>query len=223
MKWRIAALVMLSFLLGGLVAMAVLPGGRDRLFSGLPTAGKALVGGPFSLVDHTGRKVTDKDFRGRYMLVYFGFTYCPDVCPSGLQVIAAALQKLGPKADRITPIFITVDPERDTPAQLAEYVKSFDFAADWPHRHTAGSRRRRQGLSRLLQESAGREINRGLHVRSYFHHLSDGPERDLRRPFLPYHQRRHLGRAAGQSVVEAICPLIDRANRGTLRVQKCDN
>jgi protein SCO1/2 len=126
MKWRIAALVILSFLIGGLVAMAVLPGGRERLFSGLPSTGKALVGGPFSLVDHTGRKVTDQDFRGRYMLVYFGFTYCPDVCPSGLQVIAAALQKLGAKADRITPIFITVDPERDTPTQLAEYVKSFD-------------------------------------------------------------------------------------------------
>jgi protein SCO1/2 len=126
MKWRIAALVLLSFLLGGLVAMAILPGGRERLLSGLPSAGKALVGGPFSLIDHNGRRVTDKDFRGRYMLVYFGFTYCPDVCPSGLQVIAAALQKLGNKADRITPIFITVDPERDTPAQLSEYVKSFD-------------------------------------------------------------------------------------------------
>lgn len=125
MKWRIAALVVLSFLIGGLIAMAVLPGGRERLFSGLPTAGKALVGGPFSLVDHTGRRVTDQDFRGQYMLVYFGFTYCPDVCPSGLQVIAAALEKLGAKADRITPVFITVDPERDTPAQLAEYVKSF--------------------------------------------------------------------------------------------------
>jgi len=125
MKLRIAALVVLSFLLGGLVAMAVLPGGRERLLSGLPSAGKALVGGPFSLVDHAGRRVTDKDFRGRYMLVYFGFTYCPDVCPSGLQVIAAALQKLGAKADRVTPLFITVDPERDTPAQLAEYVKSF--------------------------------------------------------------------------------------------------
>lgn len=126
MKWRIAALVLLSFLLGGLVAMAVLPGGRDRLFSGLPSAGKALVGGPFSLIDHNGRAITDKDFRGRYMLVYFGFTYCPDVCPSGLQVIAAALQKLGSKAERIVPVFITIDPERDTPEQLREYVKSFD-------------------------------------------------------------------------------------------------
>jgi protein SCO1/2 len=126
MKLHVAALAILSFAIGALAAMAVLPEGRDRFFSGLPSTGKALVGGPFSLVDHTGRRVTDKDFRGRYMLVYFGFTYCPDVCPSGLQVIAAALQKIGPSADRLTPLFITVDPERDTPAQMAEYVKSFD-------------------------------------------------------------------------------------------------
>ena len=59
------------------------------------------------------------------MLVFFGFTYCPDVCPTALQVMAAALDKLGPKAERITPVLITVDPERDTPAQLASYVKSF--------------------------------------------------------------------------------------------------
>lgn len=126
MRLRIVALTLLSFALGGVAAMALFPGGRERLLSGIPSAGKALVGGPFSLIDHTGKRVTDKDFRGRYMLVYFGFTYCPDVCPSGLQVIAAALQKLGAKAERVIPIFITVDPERDTPQQLAEYVKSFD-------------------------------------------------------------------------------------------------
>jgi len=126
MRLHVVALAALSFLIGGLGAMALLPGGRERLLSGMPSAGKALVGGPFSLIDHTGRRVTDKDFRGRYMLVYFGFTYCPDVCPSGLQVIAAALQQLGPKADRVVPLFISVDPERDTPEQMAEYVKSFD-------------------------------------------------------------------------------------------------
>lgn len=126
MKLHVAALAILSFAIGGLAAMAVIPQGRERFFSGMPSAGKALVGGPFTLVDHTGRTVTDKDFRGRYMLVYFGFTYCPDVCPSGLQIIAGALQKIGPKADKLTPLFITVDPERDTAAQMAEYVKSFD-------------------------------------------------------------------------------------------------
>lgn len=87
--------------------------------------GKALVGGPFTLTDHTGKRVTEKDFLGRYMLVFFGFTNCPDICPSGLQVISAALDKLGTKADDVTPVFITVDPARDTPEKLAQYVKSF--------------------------------------------------------------------------------------------------
>lgn len=89
------------------------------------TAGKALIGGPFSLLDPSGKRVTDKDFAGRPMLVYFGFTHCPDVCPAGLQVIAAALDRMGDKAKGITPIFITVDPERDTPEVLGKYVKSF--------------------------------------------------------------------------------------------------
>jgi protein SCO1 len=91
----------------------------------LPATGKALVGGPFSLIDHTGKRVTDQDFRGRHMLVFFGYTFCPDICPSGLQVISAALDKLGPAADGLTPLFITIDPERDTPEKLAAYVKSF--------------------------------------------------------------------------------------------------
>lgn len=95
--------------------------------SGPTTAatGKALIGGPFNLVDPSGKRVTDKDFAGRPMLVYFGFTHCPDVCPSGLQVIAAALDRLGDKSKDLAPIFITVDPERDTPEVLGKYVASF--------------------------------------------------------------------------------------------------
>jgi len=89
------------------------------------TSGKALIGGPFSLTAPDGKRVTEKDFLGRAMLVYFGFTNCPDICPSGLQIISAALDKLGPKADGLAPIFITVDPERDTPAVMGQYVKSF--------------------------------------------------------------------------------------------------
>jgi cytochrome oxidase Cu insertion factor (SCO1/SenC/PrrC family) len=83
------------------------------------------VGGPFALTDQTGRERTDRDFRGRLMLVYFGFTYCPDVCPTDLQAIALALDKLGTDADSVQPIFITVDPERDTAAHLADYVPLF--------------------------------------------------------------------------------------------------
>ncbi len=87
--------------------------------------GTALVGGPITLTDHTGRKVTDKDFRGHYMLVFFGYTYCPDLCPTELQVMSAALDKLGAKADDIQPIFITFDPQRDTPEVLKQYVSNF--------------------------------------------------------------------------------------------------
>ena len=108
-------------LAGGLAAVTLLPGSPH----GTASSGKALIGGPFSLVDQTGKRVSDTDFRGRKMLVYFGFTSCPDVCPAGLQVIAAALDTLGAKADKLTPIFITVDPERDPPEKMALYVKSF--------------------------------------------------------------------------------------------------
>jgi protein SCO1 len=89
------------------------------------TTGKALIGGPFSLTDQTGKRVTEKDFLGRYMLVFFGFTNCPDICPSGLQVMSAALDKLGRKADIVTPVFITLDAARDTPQKMKAYVKSF--------------------------------------------------------------------------------------------------
>jgi cytochrome oxidase Cu insertion factor (SCO1/SenC/PrrC family) len=83
------------------------------------------VGGPFELTDHTGKPRTNSDFRGKLMLVYFGFTYCPDVCPTDLQAIGLALDKLGTDGDSVQPLFITVDPERDTPQHLAEYVPMF--------------------------------------------------------------------------------------------------
>ena len=125
MNFRLAVVALAAAIVGVALALAILPGPREQITRALPSTGKALVGGPFALVDHTGKTVTDKDFRGRYMLVYFGFTNCPDICPSGLQVMAAALDKVGAKADQVTPIFITVDPERDTPEQLASYVSSF--------------------------------------------------------------------------------------------------
>lgn len=81
--------------------------------------------GPYSLTDHTGRRVTDETFRGRFMLIYFGYTFCPDVCPTDLAVVAAALDLLGPVADRVQPLFVTLDPKRDTAGQLASYVRLF--------------------------------------------------------------------------------------------------
>ncbi|HEY4076907.1 MAG TPA: SCO family protein [Rhizomicrobium sp.] len=89
------------------------------------SAGKADVGGPFRLTDQTGKTLSDTDFRGRYMLIYFGYSFCPDVCPTTLSVIAQALDKLGSDGKRIVPVFITIDPERDTPKVLADYMKAF--------------------------------------------------------------------------------------------------
>lgn len=92
---------------------------------GQVSVGAAKIGGPFELVDQTGKRRTDMDFRGRYMLVFFGFLYCPDVCPATLQVVTEAMERLGSKQERITPIFISVDPERDTPKALAAYLANF--------------------------------------------------------------------------------------------------
>jgi protein SCO1/2 len=126
MPIRLVVIGALAFVLGGLGALLALPGARERLLPSATSIGQALVGGPFKLTDQNGRRVTDADFRGKYMLVLFGFTYCPDVCPSSLQVISAALGQLGSKADKVVPIFISVDHERDTPEQLKLYLQSFD-------------------------------------------------------------------------------------------------
>jgi cytochrome oxidase Cu insertion factor (SCO1/SenC/PrrC family) len=96
----------------------------EELIEGL-LSGRAPVGGPFELTDQTGHRRTDADFRGKLVVLYFGYTYCPDVCPTELQSISLALDKLGAAADAVQPVFITVDPERDTPARLADFVSSF--------------------------------------------------------------------------------------------------
>jgi protein SCO1/2 len=83
------------------------------------------IGGPFSLTDQNGVARTEKDYRGKYMLVFFGYTYCPDVCPTTLAVMSAALDKLGSRAERIVPVLISVDPKRDTPEKLKSYLASF--------------------------------------------------------------------------------------------------
>jgi cytochrome oxidase Cu insertion factor (SCO1/SenC/PrrC family) len=83
------------------------------------------LGGPFSLTDQNGRAVTEADFAGRYLLVYFGFTYCPDVCPTELGIIASAMDELGEDAERIIPVFVTIDPERDSVEAMADYVSRF--------------------------------------------------------------------------------------------------
>jgi protein SCO1/2 len=92
---------------------------------GQPPPSIAQVGGPFSLVDPAGRQVTDQDFRGKFMLIYFGYTTCHSHCPTMLMMTAAALERLGPRARQVQPIFITVDPEHDTPEIMGRYTNRF--------------------------------------------------------------------------------------------------
>jgi len=127
MNARLMIIGLLAAMAGVLGAVTFIPGAMDRLLPkrGQTSVGKALVGGPFELTMHTGKRVRDEAYRGKLMLVYFGFTHCPDICPAGLQVISAAMDKLGSKGAKVVPLFITVDPERDTPEQLKSYVDSF--------------------------------------------------------------------------------------------------
>lgn len=90
------------------------------------STGQASIGGAFSLTDQNGNRVTAEDLKGKFSLVLFGFTFCPDVCPMSLNTVTEALKQIGPLAENIRPVFISVDPERDTPAVLKEYAASFD-------------------------------------------------------------------------------------------------
>ncbi|MEJ0027751.1 MAG: SCO family protein [Rhizomicrobium sp.] len=118
----IPVLLLLALLLGAALwrVSDTLPGLGRVVGTGTPA-----IGAPFALTDQDGRTRRSAEFRGRYMLIYFGYSYCPDVCPTTLAMIGEALAKLGSRQDRIVPIFITVDPQRDTPAQLKTYLKAF--------------------------------------------------------------------------------------------------
>jgi protein SCO1/2 len=113
-----------AFLCGLLVVFAAILFVAGRSSSVGPAI--AAVGGPFQLVDQDGKTVSDADMRGRPFLVFFGYTHCPDVCPTTLFEMSQMLHVLGPDAGRIGALFITVDPERDTPAVLKDYLASFD-------------------------------------------------------------------------------------------------
>lgn len=102
------------------IGLYVLMANRERL-----TVASETVGGPFTLLNAADHVVTDRDFRGRYMLVYFGYTFCPDICPTTLAAVTQALSQLGPRAAQIQPIFITVDPTRDTPSVMGRYIAAF--------------------------------------------------------------------------------------------------
>lgn len=125
MTVRLIVIIVAAFLAGSTAALGIYALMTPRTAPQQTISGKALIGGPFSLVDHNGKRVTEKDFRGEFTLVFFGYTYCPDVCPAELQVVSAALDTLGEKAKRVTPLFITIDPERDTAEQMKSYVENF--------------------------------------------------------------------------------------------------
>jgi len=116
----LAALVILGA--GAFLALAL----RDNPRGAAGTVLASAIGGPFRLTDQNGKTVTDADLKGKWSLVYFGYTHCPDACPTALNDISIALEDLGTKRDAVRPVFITVDPERDTPEALKAYVTSFD-------------------------------------------------------------------------------------------------
>ena len=116
----LAALVILGA--GVFLALAL----RDNPRGAAGTVLASAIGGPFRLTDQNGKTVTDADLKGKWSLVYFGYTHCPDACPTALNDISIALEDLGTKRDAVRPVFITVDPERDTPEALKAYVTSFD-------------------------------------------------------------------------------------------------
>ncbi|HTW72719.1 MAG TPA: SCO family protein [Acetobacteraceae bacterium] len=112
------------YAMAGLVAAVLLLGAGGLMWLAGASDGLS-IGGPFTLENDAGKTVTARDFRGKYMLVYFGYTYCPDICPTTLNTVATVLEKLGPKANDLAPIFITVDPQRDTPQVMQRYTAAF--------------------------------------------------------------------------------------------------
>jgi protein SCO1/2 len=119
-------LVIFAAFFAGLVlclGVIVLAGGPGGVTGGIKTAA---IGGPFRLIDQNGEPFSDQDLRGKSFLVFFGFTHCPDVCPTTLFEISEIMRNLGSDADRTAALFITVDPERDTPQAMQDYMSSFD-------------------------------------------------------------------------------------------------
>ena len=117
-----AALLLGSLLSGG--ATAADPSSPARLMDDLMW-NRGPVGGDFTLTDHTGARRTAADYRGGFLLIYFGYTYCPDVCPTDLQAMAEAVEQLGDDGERVELLFITIDPARDTVTHLGDYVPLF--------------------------------------------------------------------------------------------------
>ncbi len=126
----VLALVIAAGLGGFLIAdTARLSGGpavKTRVIGTTGTVAGASIGGPFTLTNHRGEVVTEKDFLGKHTLIFFGFTHCPDICPTTMNEIAFALDQLGDRAKDVNAVFVTIDPERDNPEALGDYMELFD-------------------------------------------------------------------------------------------------
>ena len=119
-------LVVAAFLTGLAIFLGVFLFATGNLGGGAGAPGASAIGGPFKLIDQDGKTITDQDLKGRPFLVFFGYTHCPDVCPATLFEVSELMRALGKDADRAGALFITVDPERDTPASMKDYLSSFD-------------------------------------------------------------------------------------------------
>jgi len=128
-KQILIVIVLVAAVAVGLGGRYLIMGGNDQPVSqNASGSGKPLVGGPFQMTDHNDNAVTEASYAGRYTMVFFGYTYCPDVCPQGLQIIGSALdiyKENGGDVDKVVPIFVTVDPERDTTEILRDYLSNF--------------------------------------------------------------------------------------------------
>ena len=120
MTLRRAAWILVGLAALGLVLFVALRPGAPA-----PPSGALAIGGPFQLIDQSGRSVDQRILKGRWSAVFFGYTFCPDVCPTTLGVISQALDKMGVDQNRIVPVFITIDPDRDTPSVLKNYMAAF--------------------------------------------------------------------------------------------------
>ena len=116
-------LVFSAFLTGLVVFLGVILFVSHNQGTGI---GPSAIGGPFKLIDQDGKPITDHDMKGRPFLVFFGYTHCPDICPTTLFEMSEVLHAMGKDADRINALFITVDPERDTAPVMKDYLSSFD-------------------------------------------------------------------------------------------------
>lgn len=156
MKKQSLILALLAILVAlGALAASIVYSTSDRPGT-VVSSGIAQVGGTFEMTDQDGRRVSDKDFLGKYTLYYFGYTYCPDVCPAELQVVSAALNEVPNAADTFKVAFVSIDPARDTPQVMKDYVQNF-----WPG--TVGL----TGSDEDVRQMAGK-------FRVYYNKVTDG-------------------------------------------------